>query len=151
MIWRPSSTSSRGPQRLVGGPRRTGQCASFRCFAGESLIAAQQLPVQNLLVCARSLSLFPSSISSISKPVPLPRSCVNLPPRTQPRWGGSQAPESAGLRPLTRGAGSASPTSSATPVSPLSPRQFLDLLPATRAGGEVWASLFVLRGPGALY
>ncbi len=54
MIWRPSSTSSRGPQRLVGGPRRTGQCASFRCFAGESLIAAQQLPVQNLLVCARS-------------------------------------------------------------------------------------------------
>ncbi len=31
MIRRPSSTSLKRLQRHVGGPRRTGQCASFRC------------------------------------------------------------------------------------------------------------------------
>ncbi len=44
------STSSRRPRRHVGGPRWTGQCASFHCCPGEAQLAAQQLPVQNLLV-----------------------------------------------------------------------------------------------------
>ncbi len=76
------------------------------------------------------------TLPAISKPVPLPRSRVNLPPRVQPRWRGSQAPKSAGLRPLARGVGSASPTSSANPFLRSPPCQFLDPLPPLgRRGG----------------
>ncbi len=88
------------------------------------------------------------TLPAISKPVPLPRSRVNLPPRVQPRWRGSQAPKSAGLRPLARGVGSASPTSSANPVPPLSPCQFLDPLPTTRAAGKSGPACWRCRDPG---
>ncbi len=50
MTRRRSSTSSKKPRRHVGGHKRTGQCASSPLLTGEAQLAAQQLPVQNLLV-----------------------------------------------------------------------------------------------------
>ncbi len=48
-------------------------------------------------------------------------------------------------------AGSASPSAATSPVPPVSPRQFLVPLPATRVAGKPVASLLALRGPGPFY
>ncbi|RXN24869.1 SCAN domain-containing SCAND2P [Labeo rohita] len=134
-------------------PKKTAQWV--QCHRPTSLDLAIQLAEDQIVAChgvgetlpSVSLSLLPSSTS---KPVPFPRSRVNLPPRPQPRWRGGPAPESAGLRPLSRGTG---PTSSSAapvpvPVPPLSPRQSLDLLPTTRAAGKSGPACWRCGDPG---
>ncbi len=73
--------------------------------------------------------------SSFSPPTFLPRSRAGVVPRAQPRWRGGPAPESAAVRAHAREAGAASPSSAFIPVPPVSPRQFLVPLPATRVAG----------------
>ncbi len=54
----------------------------------------------------------------------------------------------AGIRPLAKGAGSASPSTSTVPVPPISPCQFLDPIPATRVAGKSGPACWRCRDPG---
>ncbi len=86
--------------------------------------------------------------SSPSPPTFLPRSRAGVVPRAQPRWRRGPAPESAGTRTHARGAGSASPSTASVPVPPVSPRQFLDQLSATRAAGMSGPACWRCGDPG---
>ncbi len=95
-----------------------------------------------------SLSL-PSSLFSPSKPVPLPRSRGNLPPRAPPHErGGPRTEPLAAPRAPPRGAGPTGISTPAAPVSPLPPRQFLDPLPATGAAGRPGPVFWRCGDPG---
>ncbi|KAI2644928.1 Retrovirus-related Pol polyprotein from transposon 17.6 [Labeo rohita] len=132
-------------------PKKTAQWV--QCHRPTSLDLAIQLAEDQMVAChgvgetlpSVSLSLLPSSTS---KPVPFPRSRVNLPDRPQPRWRGCPAPESAGLRPLSRGTGPTSSSATSVPVPLLSPRQSLDLLPTTRAAGKSGPACWRCGDPG---
>ncbi len=96
--------------------------------------------------CLLSLSLSP-----LPHPLPLSllsKSRSSFLPRAQPRWRGGPAPESAGVRPHARGVGSASPSVASVPVPPVSPRQLLDPLPATRAAGKSGSACCRCGDPG---
>ncbi|XP_051740748.1 zinc finger protein 444-like isoform X2 [Ctenopharyngodon idella] len=127
-------------------PRKTAQWV--QCHRPTSQKQAIQLAEDQMVACPGvgeplpSVSLSPSSTvfspsPSPSKPVPIPRSRGNLPPRAPPWWrGGPGTVPTAALRAPPRGAGSTSVSPAAAPVPPLSPRQFLDPLPVTRAAGR---------------
>ncbi len=91
-------------------PKKTAQWV--QCHRPTSLDLAIQLAEDQMVAChgvgealpAASLSLSLSP-PSCPKPVPLPRSRVNPPPRAPPRWRGGPAPESGGLRSWPRGQG----------------------------------------------
>ncbi len=69
-------------------------------------------------------------------------------PRVQPRWRGGPAPESAAVRAHAREAGPASPSAATSPVPPVSPRQFLVPLPATRVAGKPVPACWCCGDPG---
>ncbi len=112
------------PLPRVAGPGWTIQLAEDQMVACHGV--GETLP-------SVSLSL-PSP--SFSPPTFLPRSRAGVVPRAQPRWTGGPAPESAAVRAHAREAGSASPSAATSPVPPVSPRQFLVPLPATRVAGK---------------
>ncbi|XP_016099146.1 uncharacterized protein [Sinocyclocheilus grahami] len=94
--------------------------------------------------CRRSLSLSSPNVPSSPRPVPFPRSHPGITPRVPPRGRGGPPPESAaGMRAPPRGAGS-----TALPFFPLSPRQSLDPLPATRAAGKSGPACWRCGDPG---
>ncbi|XDV22023.1 hypothetical protein PO909_026998 [Leuciscus waleckii] len=124
-------------------PRKTAQWV--QCHRPTSLNQAIQLAEDQMVACpgvgeplpSASLSLSLSSLSCpLSKPVPPPRSCVGLTPRPAPRWRtGTPAEPVTTPRAPPRGGGSTSGLFSSPATPPLSPRQSLDPLPATRAAG----------------
>ncbi len=81
---------------------------------------------------------------SFSPPTFLPRSRAGVVPRAQPRWRGGPAPELTAARAHAREAGSAT----AIPVPPVSPRQFLVPLPATRVAGKPGPACWRCGDPG---
>ncbi|XP_077094868.1 uncharacterized protein LOC143746729 [Siphateles boraxobius] len=128
-------------------PRKTAEWV--QCHRPASLDLAIQLAEDQLVACSRVGESLPtvslsSSFSSPSpsptsshRPVPLPRSRPPGPFRGPPRGrGGTSLDPAGGLRPQPRGSGFT--TAGADPVSfpPLSPRQSLTPLPATRAVGR---------------
>ncbi len=124
-------------QFIVRLPKKTAQWV--QCHRPVSLDLAIQLTEDQMVACHGVGETLPSvSLSlpspSFSPPTFLPRSRAGVVPRAQPRWRGGPAPESAAARAHDREAGSASPSPAASPVPPVSPRQFLVPLPATRAG-----------------
>lgn len=133
-------------QFIVLLPKKAAQWV--QCHRLTSQVLAIQLAEDQMLACLGvgeplpSISLSPpnpvvSPCFSLSKPVPLPRSRTNLPSRAPPCWRRGQPQElHAGPSALPRGAGPTSPDTISAPVSPLSPRQFLDPLPATRVVGR---------------
>ncbi len=115
-------------------PKRTAQWV--QCHRPASLDLAIQLAEDQMVACHGVGETLPSvSLSlpspSVSPPIFLPRSRAGVVPRAQPRWRGGPAPESTAARAHGREAGSASPSPAASPLSPVSPRQFLVPLPAT--------------------
>ncbi|XP_016379509.1 zinc finger protein 444-like [Sinocyclocheilus rhinocerous] len=109
-----------------------------QCHRPASLDLAIQLAEDQMVACqgggtlpSVSLSL---PLSPTSKPVPLPRSRGNLPPRAQPRWRGGPAP--------------ASSSASGVNVPLLSPGQLLDPLPPTRAAGRSGPACWRCGDPG---
>ncbi len=120
-------------------PKKTAQWV--QCHRPASLDLAIQLAEDQMVACHGVGETLPSvSLSlpspSVSPPVFLPRSRAGVVPRAQPRWRGGPAPESTAARAHGREAGSASPSPAASPVSPVSPRQFLVSLPTTRVAGK---------------
>ncbi len=134
-------------------PKKTAQWV--QCHRPTSLDLAIQLAEDQMVAChgvgealpAASLSLSLSP-PSCPKPVPLPRSRVNPPPRAPPRWRGGPAPESGGLRSWPRGAGPTGPPGLPESGPSLSPRQNLDPLPATRAAGKSGPACWRCGDPG---
>ncbi len=119
-------------------PKKTAQWV--QCHRPASLDLAIQLAEDQMVACHGVGETLPSvSLSlpspSFSPPTFLPRSRAGVVPRVQPRWRGGPAPESAAMRAHAREAGLASPSPAASPVPPVSPRQFLVPFPATRKPG----------------
>ncbi|XP_067271319.1 uncharacterized protein [Pseudorasbora parva] len=145
-------------------------------LTGEAQLAAQKLPVENLLVykdlkraigpeaedqmvaChgvgeplpAVSLSSSFSSpsppSSSLARPVPFPRSRRGMPPRPMPRWSSGEA--FAGPGTSSRGEGPFGAGLGTSNVPPLSPCQSLDPLPATRAAEKSGPACWRCGDPG---
>ncbi|XP_048032134.1 uncharacterized protein LOC125258935 [Megalobrama amblycephala] len=125
-------------------PRRTAEWV--QSHRPTSLDSAIHLAEDHMVACPGvgeplpSASLSPSlpSSSSLSKPVPLPRSRPPGPPRVPPRGrGGTEQGFFSGPRVPPRGTGSSAAGLDPTPASPLSPRQLFNPLPATRAAGRL--------------
>ncbi len=136
-------------------PKKTAEWVQCHCPA--SLDLAIQLAEDQMVACpgvgeslpAVSLSLSSHTVSSSPRPVPLPRSRLGIPPRVPPRGRGGPPPESVtGPRAPPRGAGLASAGTTAVPFSPLSSRQSLDPLPATRAAGRPGPACWRCGDPG---
>uniref|UniRef100_A0A8C2BR64 Gypsy retrotransposon integrase-like protein 1 n=1 Tax=Cyprinus carpio TaxID=7962 RepID=A0A8C2BR64_CYPCA len=123
-------------------PRKTAEWV--QCHRPTSLDSAIHLAEDHMVACPGvgeplpSISLSPSLPSpSLSRPVPLPRSRPPGPPRVPPRGrGGSDPGHHASLRGPPRGAGLLAAGGDSASVSPLSPRQFPNPLPATGAAGR---------------
>ncbi len=128
-------------------PTKTAQWV--QCHRPASLDLAIQLAEDQLVACHGVGETLPSvSLSlpspSFSPPTFLPRSRAGVVPRAQPRWRGGPAPESTAVRAHAREAGSAA----AIPVPPVSPRQFLVPLPATRVAGKPGPACWRCGDPG---
>ncbi len=128
-------------------PTKTAQWV--QCHRPASLDLAIQLAEDQMVACHGVGETLPSvSLSlpspSFSPPTFLPRSRAGVVPRAQPRWRGGPAPESMAARAHAREAGSAA----AIPVPPVSPRQFLVPLPATRVAGKPGPACWRCGDPG---
>ncbi len=128
-------------------PTKTAQWV--QCHRPASLDLAIQLAEDQMVACHGVGETLPSvSLSlpspSFSPPTFLPRSRAGVVPRAQPRWRGGPAPESTAARAHAREAGSAA----AIPVPPVSPRQFLVPLPATRVAGKPGPACWRCGDPG---
>ncbi len=128
-------------------PTKTAQWV--QCHRPASLDLAIQLAEDQMVACHGVGETLPSvSLSlpspSFSPPTFLPRSRAGVVPRAQPRWRGGPAPESTASRAHAREAGSAA----AIPVPPVSPRQFLVPLPATRVAGKPGPACWRCGDPG---
>ncbi len=124
-------------------PTKTAQWV--QCHRPASLDLAIQLAEDQMVACHGVGETLPSvSLSlpspSFSPPTFLPRSRAGVVPRAQPR----RAPESTAARAHAREAGSAA----AIPVPPVSPRQFLVPLPATRVAGKPGPACWRCGDPG---
>ncbi len=122
-------------QFIARFPKKTAQWV--QCHRPTSLDLAIQLAEDQMVACHGVGETLPSvSLSlpspSFSPPTFLLRSRAGVVLRAQPRWRGGPAPESTAARAHAREAGAASPNPAASPVPPVSPRQFLVSLPATR-------------------
>ncbi len=132
-------------------PKKTAQWV--QCHRPASLDLDIQLAENQMVACHGVGETLPSvSLSlpypSFSPPTFLPRSRAGVVPRAQPRWRGCPAPESAAARAHAREAGSASPSPATRPVPPVSPRQFLVPLPATRVAGKPGPACWHCGDPG---
>ncbi len=128
-------------------PTKTAQWV--QCHRPASLDLAIQLAEDQMVACHGVGETLPSvSLSlpspSFSPPTFLPRSRAGVVPRAQPRWRGGPAPDSTAARAHAREAGSAA----AIPVPPVSPRQFLVPLPATRVAGKPGPACWRCGDPG---
>ncbi len=128
-------------------PTKTAQWV--QCHRPASLDLAIQLAEDQMVASHGVGETLPSvSLSlpspSFSPPTLLPRSRAGVVPRAQPRWRGGPAPESTAARAHAREAGSAA----AIPVPPVSPRQFLVPLPATRVAGKPGPACWRCGDPG---
>ncbi|CAM4612755.1 unnamed protein product [Leuciscus chuanchicus] len=139
-------------------PRKTAQWV--QCHRPTSLDQAIQLAEDQMVACpgvgeplpsaSLSLSLSPPSLSCPPpKPVPPPRSRVGLTPRPAPRWRtGTPAEPLPAPRVPPRGGSSSSGLFTSPVAPPLSPRQSLDPLPATRAAGKSGPACWRCGDPG---
>ncbi|XP_067305339.1 zinc finger and SCAN domain-containing protein 21-like [Pseudorasbora parva] len=138
-------------------PKKTAQWV--QCHRPASLDQAIQLAEDQMVAClgvgetlpAVSLSLpSPSSLSpSPYRPVPAPRTRGSFLPRGAGRGRPGGLPDrSRGPRAPPRGAERADREPSSDPITPLSPRQFLDPLTATGAAGKPEPACWRCGDPG---
>ncbi|XP_067296075.1 uncharacterized protein [Pseudorasbora parva] len=136
-------------------PQQTAQWV--QCHRPTSLNQAIQLAEDQLVAClgvgehlpSASLSLSPAKNPPLSRPIPFPRSRGGVPPKPAPRWrtGGSGEPRPP-PRPAPRGGATAADTVSSPSNPALSPRQSVDLLPATRAAVRPGPACWRCGDPG---